>query len=194
MIHNLRERKYFFQMAGQIIATIRRPQRWFSNEDKEELFRMNEDSFHGDTSLIVNGIERFLLRLKAGNSPGLAVKAGLWSDIPQAQDQSEIAAPSLIHTVRRMLKEVEKNGSLPSCMPGAARLFTAARKLDRYSFVRVHGECRPSSHAISYWSTCMPIQVPDNRFEAVESWLFRQSPRFSASTDLKSIRRIPSNG
>ena len=30
MIHNLRERKYFFQMAGQIIATIHRPQRWFS--------------------------------------------------------------------------------------------------------------------------------------------------------------------
>ena len=54
--------------------------------------------------------------------------------------------------------------------------------------------CRPSSHAINYWSTCMPIQVPESRFDAVESWLFLQSPRFSASTDLKSIRRIPSMG
>ena len=51
--------------------------------------------------------------------------------------------------------------------------------------------CRPDSHAISYWSTCMPIQVPEWRFDKVESWLFLQSSRFSASTDLKSIRRIP---
>ena len=29
---------------------------------------------------------------------------------------------------------------LPSWAPGAARLFTAARKLDRYDFVRIHGE------------------------------------------------------
>lgn len=51
--------------------------------------------------------------------------------------------------------------------------------------------CRPNSHAISYWSTCMPIQVSDQRFADVESWLFRQLPRFSASTDFKSIRMLP---
>ena len=111
-----------------------------SPEEKKELHEMNEGSLHTDTSLMVNGVERFLLRIKPGNSPGLACKAGLWADIGAATDQSEINAPALVQTVKRLLESIRKSGVLPSWTPGASKLFSAARKLDRYAHNRVHGE------------------------------------------------------
>ena len=61
-------------------------------------------------------------------------------DIGAATDQSEINAPALVQTVKRLLESIRKSGVLPSWTPGASRLFSAARKLDRYAHNRVHGE------------------------------------------------------
>ena len=64
--------------------------------------------------------------LHGETSPGLAVKSGLWADIDPVKNQSEMPSMALV-------------GRFPSSVPAASRLFTAARKLDRYKHERVNG-------------------------------------------------------
>ena len=63
---------------------------------EDELWDMNEKSLHSETTLKEGTSERYLLKVKPGSSPGIAIKSGLWPEIGQCSDQSEVPAPALI--------------------------------------------------------------------------------------------------
>ena len=73
---------------------------------------MNELSLRTETSLRVGQVERFLLKVKPGNSPGIAIKSNLWPDLGQAHDQAEVSAPALIETVKKLLDAINEVAKL----------------------------------------------------------------------------------
>ena len=90
--------------------------------------------------MLIDEQEKVLLKLKPGNSPGLAMKAGLWQGAQAVDDQGDVQIPWLSDTVTSILEEVDRTGEWPQWAPAASKVYTAARKLDRYQAERVHGK------------------------------------------------------